>query len=467
MSAPPRISVIIPTYQRRASLERTLTALAAQTIDAADYEVIVAIDGSDDGTRGMVAAFEAPYALTFIWQPNAGRAAARNAGIARARGELVVFFDDDMEPVPACLAAHLEAHPPGARRAVVGPVPIPVNPADPPVVEYRRRTTDALLQRLGQPGYQPGFRDMYTGNLSVRRDVLEEVGAFDASFTLYGHEDYEIALRFAAAGVSLGYCPAAIACQRYEKDFPGLARDCIARGHTAVLFARKHPDAAAGLRLGSYADGSRKWRLVRGLLLALSATWPGLPDRIIELVTWLERRRPPRLDKYYALTIDYLFWLGVRTAGAVPGVPASRGAAVRPTMGVAAGLLVLFALSASVRMLGRALRDRPAITHPDEITRYESRFHELRQVLSPHRQVGYIADSAPDPSGSGDSGTRTAFKHYLLTQYAVLPTLLVPDARQPLVIGNFEREIDSAVMHGLTPVRDFGNGVILLRTLRE
>ena len=54
------ISVVIPTFQRRAATQRALQALARQTLPAADYEVIVSIDGSEDGTREMVAGFPAP-----------------------------------------------------------------------------------------------------------------------------------------------------------------------------------------------------------------------------------------------------------------------------------------------------------------------------------------------------------------------------------------------------------------------
>lgn len=458
-----RVSVVIPTYRRRASLERTLKALGCQTLPASDYEVVVAIDGSEDGTRELVAMFPALFRLTSVWQPNAGRASACNTGIARAQGKLVVLLDDDMEPVPEFLAAHLEAHPPGSRRAVVGPVPIPNDPADLPIVEYRRRGMQALQERFAQPGYTLRFRDVYTGNCSVRRDVLQQVGGFDATFTLYGHEDYELALRLANAGVELAYSPRAVAYQRYEKDFPAMARDCIARGHTAVLFARKHPEQAAELRLGSYREGSRKWRLVRALLLWLSTLRADVPDQVVRLITSLERRRPRRLDKWYALAVDYFFWLGVREAGTVPD---ERLVSAPLKQRIAAALLVMFALAASTRLVARAFRDVRTIDRPDEITRYENRFPALRQELSAYNRVGYVADSAP-PADRAEPAGRTAFKHYLLTQYAVLPTLVVPDSRQALVIGNFHGEPDSLSPAGLMPIRDFGAGVYLFRTVRQ
>src|SRR5512147_2694955 len=84
--APCQLSVVIPTYQRCATLERALRALAQQTLPVDAYEVIVSIDGSGDGTREMVAQLVTPYRLHALWQPNHGRATACNAGIAAARG---------------------------------------------------------------------------------------------------------------------------------------------------------------------------------------------------------------------------------------------------------------------------------------------------------------------------------------------------------------------------------------------
>ena len=318
MTAPPRISVVIPTYQRCASVRRSLEALARQTLAATDYEVIVPIDGSDDGTKEMIDQFHAPYRLTSTWQPNQGRAAARNAGIRLATGDLIVFLDDDMEAVPGCLLAHRDAHPRGSRRAVVGAVPIPVDGSSPPLVHYRHAGMQAHLDRLARPGYRLGFRDIYSGNLSVSRDVVLEVGGFDATFKLYGHEDYELALRLLKGGVELAYSPEAMAYQRYEKDFPALARDCVARGHTAVLFAIKHPDVASSLKLATYREASHTWRLLRSLLLWLTRWWRWVPDAVIRFIRWLERRRARRLDRYYTLAFDYFFWVGVGSARRQP-----------------------------------------------------------------------------------------------------------------------------------------------------
>jgi GT2 family glycosyltransferase len=167
------------------------------------------------------------------------------------------------------------------------------------------------LERLAQPGYRLGFRDTYTGNFSAPRDLLLAVGGFDESFQVYGHEDYELALRLENAGVELMYCVDALAHQHYEKTFAGFARDGIARGRTAVLFAGKHPAIVSQIKLSEYHTGSRTWRLLRALLLQLSRVTTRVPQWIIQLVQRLETWEPSRLEKFYTMAIDYLYWYGV------------------------------------------------------------------------------------------------------------------------------------------------------------
>jgi len=203
MTNPYRISIVIPTYQRCTSLRHALQALARQTLAPDTYEVIVSIDGSCDGTQEMAAQFPAPYRLHTYWQPNQGRATACNAGMRLARGEVLVLLDDDMEPTPEFLAAHLRAHPAGSRYGVVGAVPISFNRSSPPVVQYIGSKFNLHLEHLAQPCHRFKLRDFYSGNFSIRREVLLEVGAFDESFRIYGNEDLEFSVRLSTAGVHL------------------------------------------------------------------------------------------------------------------------------------------------------------------------------------------------------------------------------------------------------------------------
>ena len=123
-----RISVVIPTYRRRLSLERALRALARQTLSATEFEVVVVANGPDDGTMALLSAFAAPFALRPLHRREPGRAGACTQGIVAASGDLVILLDDDMEPVRDFLAAHRRAHE-NARVGVVGAVPVVVGTA--------------------------------------------------------------------------------------------------------------------------------------------------------------------------------------------------------------------------------------------------------------------------------------------------------------------------------------------------
>jgi GT2 family glycosyltransferase len=317
------VSVVIPTYRRKDALLRALRALATQTIGADSYEVVVVVDGSDDGTLEAAETSSTAYALRVLWQPNRGRAAACNAGVAIALAELVVLLDDDMEATPPLLEAHLRAHPVGARLAVIGAAPMVVGPSPSAPVAYVARKFNRHLDHLARAGGPLGLRDFYSGNLSIRRDVFEAVGGFDERFAIYGNEDLELSLRLTAAGVALAYEPAAIAYQSYDKDFNGLARDNVSKGRTAVLLARLHPEARVQLKLGTFAREPLPRRLIVSALLAATRFVPSTREHVVALGTWLGARRLPGVQAIYPIVLDYLYWCGARDAEreAAPDAP--------------------------------------------------------------------------------------------------------------------------------------------------
>lgn len=307
------ISVVIPTYQRRIALERALSALATQTIPPTDYEVIVSIDGSADGTREMVAAIATPYRLHVLWQPNRGRASACNAGVRAATGDLVVLLDDDMHASPEFLAAHQRAHGRALSRAVIGAAPVVPVDSTYPLAEFIRAGFARRLANLARPDVTIRFNDVYTGNFSIRRATLLAVGAFDEDFREYGHEDYELAVRLLRAGVELAYSADAVAYHHYDKDLAAVAQDSVGRGRNDVLFGRKHPEVKSHLRLGA-GRGSRRRRVLRGALVLLTRFVPSIPQWTLGFMRVLERRRGSRLDAYYDFVLDYFYWIGATAA---------------------------------------------------------------------------------------------------------------------------------------------------------
>src|SRR5471032_2423828 len=95
--APPKITVQMCTYNRRALLGRVLDALFKQDLDPAEYEVVLVDDGSTDGSyESVIEKVAPPCAFHVVRQRNAGLARGRNAGMARARGTIIMFMDDDV-----------------------------------------------------------------------------------------------------------------------------------------------------------------------------------------------------------------------------------------------------------------------------------------------------------------------------------------------------------------------------------
>jgi len=106
------VSVIIPTYNRKEILERTLRTYSDQTYPKDKFEVIVIDDGSTDGTEHVVKSLVggSNYKLRYFRQDNKGPAAARNLGINEAAGEIVLITGDDCIPDPKLIEEHVRYH---------------------------------------------------------------------------------------------------------------------------------------------------------------------------------------------------------------------------------------------------------------------------------------------------------------------------------------------------------------------
>jgi GT2 family glycosyltransferase len=314
MTAEPRVSVIVPTYERKEAVVRLLQVLRAQTLPADQFEVLVVIDGSEDGTREAVEGFEAPFALRSIWQENRGRAAAVNIGIEQATGEIVVFIDDDLEPLPDYLAAHAEAHERGGRIGVVGTVLFRLDPSTPPFARFWALRFEDFLTRLAARPSGPTWAETYTGAFSALRADLLEVGGYDEAFDGYGLEDFELALRLERVGVTFELSKEAAVYHHYRKDFRDAARAAESRGRSAVIFATLHPDVAADFGPRDLAPPSAARRLVRYVLPRMTLTLPFVAQVVTWLVGLAERRRFRKLEFVYTLGLEYFYLLGLLEA---------------------------------------------------------------------------------------------------------------------------------------------------------
>jgi cellulose synthase/poly-beta-1,6-N-acetylglucosamine synthase-like glycosyltransferase len=309
----PFATVVVPTRSPLRCLTRTLDALAHQDFDD-PFEVIVSLSGAAAAAAAPLSALATPYPLRVLVQERGGRAAACNRALESARGAVVAILDDDMQPVRGWLSAHVRRHEPTSRLCTVGPVPVEIGRADAPVAAYVATRFERHHERLSRPEHRFGLRDFYSGNIAVRRELLLELGGFDARFVEYGNEDLELFLRLTNAGVTVVYEPRALARQRYDKDLAALAADTFQKGGTAVQLACLHPHTAAQLRLGEFWNDSFRWRSARASLLAVSRRLPRFEQLVVRTACALERVPAVRRFGFYRFFLDFMYWRGAEAA---------------------------------------------------------------------------------------------------------------------------------------------------------
>lgn len=240
------VSVVVPTYNRRALLRETLAALSRQ--DYREYEVIVVDDGSVDGTREVVQR-EFPEAHYVRLDRNRGCAAARNAGVQAARGEIVAFTDDDCVPPPDWLSRLAEGHVNHPEVVGVGGY---MEPTEPMLRSNAFARYEAYLTHVvygaGHDEYVGGYECPAggTNNISYKKAVLEQFGGFDESFP--AGADPELKWRICGSGHRLLYVPSCVLHQR-PYTWSAFRDQQILRGRGALHFERKHKRMPSRLRL--------------------------------------------------------------------------------------------------------------------------------------------------------------------------------------------------------------------------
>ena len=237
-----KISVVIPTYNRLDSLKRVLVALEKQSVSFDDFEVVVVSDGATDGTNDYLRFLNTPISFKPIFQNNAGAAAARNAGIQAAEGDLILFLDDDVVPISELLAEHLNTH---ARYAesdtivALGPMLTPPDFELAPWVQWEQAMLIKQYVAMHDGEWEPTARQFFTGNTSLARGNLIELGGFDRRLTRA--EDVEFAYRLVKAevGTKFVFNEQAIGYHYAERSFSSWLNTPYAYGINDVIFAQE------------------------------------------------------------------------------------------------------------------------------------------------------------------------------------------------------------------------------------
>ena len=233
-----KLSIVIPTYNRLGQLKRVLEGLENQTCPGKEFEVLVVSDGSRDGTEAYLRSAKTDFHLRAFFQPNQGAAAARNFGVAQAVGEIVLFIDDDVFPLPQLAAEHLRFHAAyGDSAVVIGPMLAPPDFEMSPWVRWEADRLAEQYQDMLNGKWAPTARQFYTGNSSIARHHLIESGGFDPSFRRA--EDVELAYRLAGRGLKFFFNPRAAGHHYADRSFTAWLATPYAYGRNDVIFSQQ------------------------------------------------------------------------------------------------------------------------------------------------------------------------------------------------------------------------------------
>lgn len=239
MTAPTAVSsasVLICTYDGRQSLLQTLDSLEQQSVPGR-FEIAVAVDGSLDGTIEALEARRSAIPIRWVWQPNAGAAAARNAAAKLSRHNVLIFLDDDQLADADLVAAHLAAHEHKPSALVQGVCPLaPASTGQGASLAYELTRVNGMT---GGKGATTPWH-LWGGNFSVNRATWEAVGEFDESFRVYGGEDEDFGLRVQALGVPVVLEPRALSHHLHRVSYRGFRQYAFNAGRSAVRVSRKH-----------------------------------------------------------------------------------------------------------------------------------------------------------------------------------------------------------------------------------
>jgi cellulose synthase/poly-beta-1,6-N-acetylglucosamine synthase-like glycosyltransferase len=231
------LSVVIPARNAGHLVGRCLRAVIDDTESGLrhglDYEIIVVDNGSTDDT----AAVAAGEGATVVVEAKRGAAAARNAGIAAARGDIICVTDADCRPTPGWLGAVSE--------------PLRRNPAVAACKGIYRSEQKQLVARLVQLEYEDKY-DLLRGQESIdfidtysaayRRDALAASGGFDEN--VFYVEDQELSFRLAAAGCRMVFQPEAVVYHMHADSVLAYARKKFFIGYWKAKVVGRHPTVA-------------------------------------------------------------------------------------------------------------------------------------------------------------------------------------------------------------------------------
>jgi glycosyltransferase involved in cell wall biosynthesis len=320
------VSVIVPTFKRPEALRQTVGALMELEYPADRYEVIVVDDGADEETRAVV---ERPGAglprVSYVPQDHAGVATARNRGAAEARGDLLIFIDDDIVVARDHLQRHLEDQVRFGDALVNGHWEFsPGLKAELEQTAFGRFRMEVEAWVKDGINKEPLSDDVLRPahvtacNLGIRAQTFVRLGGFDEDFPYAGCEDQDFSLRAAAAGLPFVY-DRAIGLEHNDRrlSLPEFGERQRRGAMTHVLLAARHPavreESMMLVENGPLRRGEPFRRSVKKLIKSAFARPAGFAvldftARVLEVVA----PNSGALRRIYWATLGVYIYAGIR-----------------------------------------------------------------------------------------------------------------------------------------------------------
>jgi glycosyltransferase involved in cell wall biosynthesis len=227
------VSVVIPTYKRPALLIKCLIHLAGQNFSKEKYEVIVVTDGPDYDTKNEVTLFSQQHLFfnlsCYNLKEKKGPAAARNKGVQNAKGELILFTDDDCLPQADWVNAYWNTYESSRKKEVAF--------TGQTIVPHSKTPTD----------YEKNIANLetaefITANCAITKNIFNKVDGFDEAFPIAWREDSDMHFKLIEASVPIHHTKNAVVIHPVRKAKWGVSLKEQKKSLFNALLYKKHTE---------------------------------------------------------------------------------------------------------------------------------------------------------------------------------------------------------------------------------
>jgi GT2 family glycosyltransferase len=301
------VSVIVPTHNRADRLEYVIRRIMSQDIPAERFEVIVVDSNSTDRTPQVTAELARRYRNLVPLRANRpGAAAARNMGIEKAQGSLLVLLDDDIMVGTDFLRRILRGRADHANRVLLGKIATLWENSSDPFERYLLQSRAVNTYDFPEDFNVPA-NYFFTACVAIPREILGKL-RFDEGFQVYGVEDLEFGFRLLGADTKMVFLPNVSVLHDYHPRFQEYRQNKLKAGYSLGYFLSTHPEHADRFQFGEkFQRNYQLLRLIRFLTAPAAA--------LIYLYEKMMYRKGPvnhRLEMWWAYDLRMMLYAGLR-----------------------------------------------------------------------------------------------------------------------------------------------------------